>query len=85
MESREREYAAGQRSFAWEGGDVLRAYQAMREEKFPSSWLRKDGEDKEGRIIEVDGEKRRKKRTKRSVLKGCIDGSRRLRSLSGVS
>ena len=37
-----------------EEGDVIREYQAMHEEFFLRSWLRKDGEDKKGRQMEAD-------------------------------
>ena len=41
-----------------EEGDVIRKYKAMHEENFLSSWLREDGRAKEGRILEMDKEKR---------------------------
>ena len=37
-----------------EEGDVAREYKAIHEEHFPSSWLRKDGEEKKGRKMEAE-------------------------------
>ena len=37
-----------------EEGDDIREYEAMHEENFLRSWLRKDGEDKRGRRMEAE-------------------------------
>ena len=56
MESRERKMVQDRGAFLNEEGDVVKEYQAMHEEIFLSSWLRKDGEDKKGRQMEADTE-----------------------------
>ena len=41
-----------------EVGDVITEYKAMHEENFLSSWLRKDGKEKEGIMLEMGKENR---------------------------
>ena len=54
-----------------EGGDGIREYKAVHEENFLSSWLRKDGKNKEEIIMEVDKETKEEtsKKRKREVEK----------------
>ena len=62
-----------------EEGDAVREYKAVNEEKILSSWLREDGREEEGRMVEVSyeneeerGEKRRREREKEENETGIV-------------
>ena len=70
MESRKRGNAAGQRALSREEGDVIREYDAMHEENFLSSWLRKDLVGKEDDKEIREEVKRKGKRKEEARKKG---------------
>ena len=48
-----------------EEGDAVREYKAMHEERFLSTWLRKDGREKEERAAKVSEENKEERGEKR--------------------